>query len=550
MRRRCCRYDVLQLYDGLGSWDAHRPFPKGKGPTHWSGEFDQYDQWFEQQLPGKDPQATLDYLDGDGWNGWHGRPYVYEEYYHPTAWVGRQAVGFIESRKGQQQPFMAKVSFHRPHSPYDPPKRLFDAVREADLPPIYTTRGDDAWDLRFRGQAGDPPGCGPTADAWCGLMPAANVSVSRRAYYASIAFVDEQVGAIYQALENTSMLESTFIMWTADHGDGQGDHYHWRKGYPYEFSAHVPFLLRWPASPAALPRPVTIARGTVITDLVSELRDVLHTAVDIAGAQGLVPAGHFQAEDGKSLLCLLQDPSGKTCAYSPNPGPWRKYIDMEHSTCYNASNHWNALTDGKIKYVFRANYAAEQLFNLTSDPHELDELSADPAHAGTLKLWRGYMVKQFEQEGRGPAFVQDGVLQQRTKGQTYSPNYPGGTPSPHPKPKPTYVPAPAPAPAPPPNLFALRTARAGAHVCPPLPLPPFPKIIARANECAPDRQVPIQGRGRDRHGRQPGWPGLQLPAVLCVQRQQRRGAADCCAERAGALHECIGSEDPRHGASL
>lgn len=53
-------------------------------------------QWFEKEMPGKDPQATLDDLDGDGWNGWRGRAYVYDEYYHATAWVGREAVSFIQ----------------------------------------------------------------------------------------------------------------------------------------------------------------------------------------------------------------------------------------------------------------------------------------------------------------------------------------------------------------------------------------------------------------------------------------------------------------------
>ena len=88
-----------------------------------------------------------------------------------------------------------------------------------------------------------------------------------------------------------------------------------------------------------------------MADLVTELRDVFHTAVDIAGASGLVPAGHFKPEDGKSMLCLLKDPTGQKCDYAPNPGAWRQYLDMEHSTCYNSSNHWNALTDGKTKRV-------------------------------------------------------------------------------------------------------------------------------------------------------------------------------------------------------
>ena len=57
---------------------------------------------------------------------------------------------------------------------------------------------------------------------------------------------------------------------------------------------------------------------------------------------------------------------------------WREYVDLEHTICYNNSNHWNALTDGRVKYIFNAMDASEQLFNLTADPGELNDLSALP----------------------------------------------------------------------------------------------------------------------------------------------------------------------------
>lgn len=139
--------------------------------------------------------------------------------------------------------------------------------------------------------------------------------------------------------------------------------------------------MRWPQSYSSV---ASIPRGTVITGLVSELRDIFHTAVDVGDAAGLIPAGHFKPEDGKSLLCLLKDPTGATCDYAGNPGPWRQALDMEHSTCYNESNHWNALTDGSIKYVFRAFFGDEQLFNLTADKYELEELSNDPLYVSLL----------------------------------------------------------------------------------------------------------------------------------------------------------------------
>eukprot|EP00929_Paragymnodinium_shiwhaense_P012130 TRINITY_DN11881_c0_g1_i2.p1 TRINITY_DN11881_c0_g1~~TRINITY_DN11881_c0_g1_i2.p1 ORF type:complete len:575 (-),score=79.99 TRINITY_DN11881_c0_g1_i2:150-1874(-) len=438
-------FEELSLYDGLGNWNTSKP-------GNWQGERDDYVRWFSKKAPNKDPSATLDGLDGSGWNTWHAKPFIYDESLHPTAWTGKQAVDFLHryaSSGDESASFALKVSFHRPHSPYDPPQRLLDAVDAADLPAVKlckayskTAPADDSghgdgWCLRFRGKAGDAPGCGPKPDAWCGQMPEAEMTLSRRAYIASVNFVDEWVSKIYDTLTQTGLLENTWIIWTSDHGDGQGDMFHWRKGFPYEFSAHVPLLLRWPESWKSTQRmqQAGIPRGSRIdAPIVAELRDVFHTIVDAAELShdaALVPprsstsANVFAEEDGKSLLCLLKDPSGKAhCDYPPNPGPWRKWIDMEHNTVYNMTNHWSALTDGRMKYVYRAGLGDEQLFNLTADPDETTEVSGLQAYAEELSTWRGRLVSQFQKEGRGPHWVKNGKLVQRPWGQLYSPHYP------------------------------------------------------------------------------------------------------------------------------
>ena len=70
-------------------------------------------------------------------------------------------------------------------------------------------------------------------------------------------------------------------------------------------------------------------------------------------------------------MILSNSTAGESCG-------WREYVDLEHTICYNNSNHWNALTDGRVKYIFNAMDASEQLFNLTADPGELNDLSALP----------------------------------------------------------------------------------------------------------------------------------------------------------------------------
>jgi arylsulfatase A-like enzyme len=236
-------------------------------------------------------------------------------------------------------------------------------------------------------------------------------------------------------MEDRRLLERTWILFTSDHGDGQGDMFHWRKGYPYEFSAHVPMVLRWPQEWASKQPAgsLQVARGSVVAPpLVAELRDVFHTLADAAGISrnsSLMPPQLFHKADGRSLLCLLRDPTGmRHCDYPPNPGRWRRWVDMEHGTCFNSSNHWSALTDGRSKYVYIASLAEEQLFNLSADPHEGVDLSRSARHQAELALWRGRLISQFEAEGRGDAWVKGGALVQRAQAMDYSPNYPGRHP--------------------------------------------------------------------------------------------------------------------------
>jgi arylsulfatase len=101
----------------------------------------------------------------------------------------------------------------------------------------------------------------------------------------------------------------------------------------------------------------------------------------------------------------------------------RDWIDLEHDVCYDPSNHWTALTDGQHKYIFHAFDGSEQLFDLTADPHELDDLAGSVQHASMLATWRGRMARHLEP--RGPEWVANGRPLRRPKRMPFSPSYPG-----------------------------------------------------------------------------------------------------------------------------
>ena len=98
-------------------------------------------------------------------------------------------------------------------------------------------------------------------------------------------------------------------------------------------------------------------------------------------------------------------------------------MTLEHDICYSPENHWNALTDGRWKYIFHARDGWEQLFDLHRDPQEREDLAGEPAPQETLRLWRQRLTEHLAE--RGDRFVKNGRLALRTDSMLYSPNYPG-----------------------------------------------------------------------------------------------------------------------------
>jgi len=359
-------YDVIELDES--------------GRVHDEEFVSDYRQWFARQAPGMDPDAT-----GIGWNDYRAGVYVLPEELHPTAWTADRAVAFLEERH-DGRPFFLKVSFARPHSPYDPPARFLERIDEELVPAPFRGEWSDEEFASFV-----KPGAHTAAR---NALPVEVALRSRRYYLASLAFVDEAIGRILDALEETGELDDTVILFTSDHGDMLGDHHLWRKTYAYEGSARIPWVLWWGRNVAELDR------GQVRHEPV-ELRDVMPTFLDAAGLP--VPG----TVEGDSVLSLLRG----------EQAGWREWLDLEHATCYWPGNVWTALTDGKTKYVYHAYDGREALFDLEADPGETRDLADEAAHAAELELWRARMIEHLEPRGEpwvvpGPDGLELGI---RTK---------------------------------------------------------------------------------------------------------------------------------------
>lgn len=94
-----------------------------------------YRKWFQTMAPGKNPDET-----GIGWNDHAAATYQLPEEVHPTAWTGDVAVRTIRHYEGDK-PLFLKISFARPHSPYDPPERVLENTRTSKWKLLPTENG-------------------------------------------------------------------------------------------------------------------------------------------------------------------------------------------------------------------------------------------------------------------------------------------------------------------------------------------------------------------------------------------------------------------------
>ena len=170
--------------------------------------------------------------------GWAGPTICPEELLH-TFWVVDRAIHFLEHRD-DAQPFFLNLSFIDPHPPFTPPRHYYDRYIDRDLPapPV----GDWALDM----PGGPVPRKGVNPNAWYIDLDEHDRRCSQAAYYGMINFIDDQIGRLLQVMKTE--LADTVFLFTADHGEMLGDHHMFRKCWPYEGSARVPFIVSGPTS--------------------------------------------------------------------------------------------------------------------------------------------------------------------------------------------------------------------------------------------------------------------------------------------------------------
>lgn len=269
-----------------------------------------------------------------------GSPVIYdneETKIKKTDWknIGKSIEWLNETVAGDSRPFMMYLGLYAPHPEFITSKAYLDLIEESgiDVPP------EDIEDHPFMEYQ-------RINKNWEHGYSEETIRKVRRIYCAMVAEVDAMVGKIISTLEALNILDSTYIIFTSDHGEMAMEHRQFYKMSLYEPSVRVPLIIKGPDLP----------KGKEVEELVS-LVDIFPTLMDLAETEH--PAGL----DGHSLLPLMYDKD-------------RNRPDWVFSECHDSSCNTGSfmLRRGDWKYNVYVGYPS-QLFNLREDPHEICNLA-------------------------------------------------------------------------------------------------------------------------------------------------------------------------------
>lgn len=298
---------------------------------------------------------------------------------HPDVFVGETACWWLERYPGDE-PFFLQVGMPGPHPPYDPTQEFLDKYIDKQLPePIVFDAENQPIPLQ---KLRDNHLANPhDAVVHIEQASAEQLHQQRAHYYANVTMIDEQVGYILDALEKRGVLDNTIIIFTSDHGDCLNDHGHSQKWNMYEQSVHVPALVSCPKY---------ISQNIRIDDLVS-LMDLGPTILDYAGID--VP-DWMEARSLKSLLSEEDE--------------IRDRVFAEHAddAILTETNFMTMVREGEWKLVHFVDCEEGQLFNLESDPKEINNLwDDDEFNQIKAKLINEILIWRIESARKTQGFV-------------------------------------------------------------------------------------------------------------------------------------------------
>jgi arylsulfatase A-like enzyme len=361
-----CGFDIFERDDGL--W--------ANGPDGW---YDSNDSPYNAYLKSRGYQGNNPWHDyanagvtagGEMATGWlmqyADKPANIKEEDSETPYTTRRAMAFIDMMREQgNRPWLCHLSYIKPHWPYIAPAPYHDMYRPADIQPVVRADQEkiDPHPV-YAAYMNNPMGRAFSRDEVREkVIPA---------YMGLIKQCDDQMGHLFDYLQQNGHMNDTMIVITSDHGDYLGDHWLGEKDLFHDTSVKIPLIIYDPSARA------DATRGTTCDALVESI-DVTATFVDIAA--GKVPEHIIE---GRSLRpYLFADPvAGRSFAVS----------EYDYSSTAQAVKLGVAPRDARLfmiadqrwKFMHAEGGFRPMLFDLQNDPNELNDLGNDQAYRSVI----------------------------------------------------------------------------------------------------------------------------------------------------------------------
>tara|TARA_B100001094_G_scaffold84191_1_gene80510 strand:+ start:1256 stop:2935 length:1680 start_codon:yes stop_codon:yes gene_type:complete len=278
-----------------------------------------------------------------------------------------------------EKPFFLAVGFLRPHTPLIVPQKYFDMypLEDIELANILDNDKDDTY-LHTVGQFETPGRRVRSIQMYKNLVASyaddkEGLKRFTQAYLACVTAVDDNIGQVLNAVDNSKLKDNTIVVIVSDHGWTMGEKEHVYKNSLWEESTRVPFLIRAPG--------ISKADSKVYHPV--SLIDVYPTLLDLAG----LDFETTKNDQGKPLDGFSLKPFLKT----PNLNEWEGpdgALSVVYSSDKNAdipSNHHYSVRTREWRYILY-NTGEEELYNNSYDPKEWNNLIFNKTHPKTQEL--------------------------------------------------------------------------------------------------------------------------------------------------------------------
>ena len=295
-------------------------------------------------------------------------------------------LGDLAARK---EPFFFGVGYYRPHLPFNAPQKYWDLYDREAIPLARNpTVPQGAPEMAINNMR-ELRGYADFADVshpFKGSVTEAEARRLKHGYYASVSYIDAQVGRLLAALDSLGLSQNTIVVLWGDHGYKLGEHNSWAKMTNHLIDTRAPLIIRAPGR--AVP-------GTRLQQMV-EFVDIYPTVTELAGLQ---PPDHLQ---GVSAVPLLADPTRpwKTATFSQflRYGIW---VGLDSLPYMGYS-----IRTERYRYARWENWetkraAARELYDHLADPDETRNLADDPTMAATLDSLEARRVAGWRAAGPG-----------------------------------------------------------------------------------------------------------------------------------------------------